>query len=76
MEAYYANAIDVTMLRREQERIGVEVRSIESRQAILEASLADWQEVMNLALTRGVGVGRRHSYSNSPNLDPREAAER
>ena len=26
MEAYYANAIDVTMVRREQERIGAEVR--------------------------------------------------
>ena len=50
MEAYYANAIDVTMLRREQERIGAELRAIESRQAILDASLDDWQEVMNLAL--------------------------
>ena len=50
MEAYYANAIDVTMLRREQERIGAEVRSIESRQAVLDASLDDWQEVMDLAL--------------------------
>ena len=31
MEAYYANAIDVTMLRREQERIGAELRAIRSR---------------------------------------------
>ena len=50
MEAYYANAIDVTMLRREQERIGAELRTIESRQATLDASLEDWQEVMDLAL--------------------------
>ena len=50
MEAYYANAIDVTMLRREQERIGAELRAIESRQATLDASLEDWQEVMDLAL--------------------------
>ncbi len=50
MEAYYANAIDVTMLRREQERIGVELRVIEARQATLDASLDDWQEVMDLAL--------------------------
>ncbi|MGH9304057.1 MAG: recombinase family protein, partial [Acidimicrobiales bacterium] len=34
MEAYYATAIDVTMLRREQERIGAELRSIESRQGV------------------------------------------
>ncbi len=50
MEAYYANAIDVQMLRHEQERIGAEVRSIESRQGALDASLDDWQEVMDLAL--------------------------
>ena len=50
MEAYYANAIDVTMLRREQERIGADLRAIESRQAVLDASLEDWQEVIDLAL--------------------------
>ena len=50
MEAYYANAIDVTMLRREQDRIGAEQRTVESRQAVLDASLEDWQEVMGLAL--------------------------
>ena len=62
MEAYYANAIDVTMLRREQERIGAELRAIESRQAVLDASLDDWQEVMDLALrfsTRCANAYRR-----------------
>ena len=50
MEAYYANAIDVTMLRREQEHIGAELRTIESRQSVLGGSLDDWQDVMDLAL--------------------------
>ncbi|MHB1488693.1 MAG: recombinase family protein [Acidimicrobiales bacterium] len=50
MEAYYANAIDITMLRNEQERIGAELRAIESRQAALDATLDDWQEVMHTAL--------------------------
>ena len=50
MEAYYANAIDVAMLRREQGRIGAELRAIESRQGVLDAGLDDWQEVMDLAL--------------------------
>ena len=50
MEAYYANAIDVTMLRREQERIGAELRAVESRQGTLDANLDDWQEVMDLAI--------------------------
>ena len=49
MEAYYATAIDVT-LRREQERIGAELRTIESRQGVLDGSLDDWQEVMGLAV--------------------------
>ncbi len=64
MEAYYANAIDVTMLRHEQERIGAELRSIESRQSILDANLDDWQEVMNLAIrfsTRCASAYRRGS---------------
>ena len=38
------------MLRREQDRIGAELRAVESRQAVLDASLHDWQEVMDLAL--------------------------
>ncbi|MDA8356734.1 MAG: hypothetical protein M0Z95_10670, partial [Actinomycetota bacterium] len=50
MEAYYANAIDITMLRHEQERIGAELRAVESRQGVLDGSLDDWQDVMDLAL--------------------------
>ena len=64
MEAYYANAIDVTMLRREQERIGTELRTIEARQGVLDASLDDWQDVMDLALrfsTRCATAYRRGS---------------
>ena len=38
------------MLRREQERIGAELRATESRQGVLDASLDDWQDVMELAL--------------------------
>ncbi len=50
MEAYHANAIDATVLRREQERIGAELRTVESRQGVLDGSLDDWQDVMDLAL--------------------------
>lgn len=35
-DAYYANAIDVTLLRHEQERIGTKLRTIETRQADLD----------------------------------------
>jgi site-specific DNA recombinase len=60
MEAYYANAIDVTMLRREQERIGTELRAVESRQAVVVSSLDDWQEVMNLALRFSTNCARAY----------------
>jgi hypothetical protein len=38
------------MLRRKQDCAGAELRTIESRQAVLGASLDDWQEVMDLAV--------------------------
>ncbi|MGH9086718.1 MAG: recombinase family protein [Acidimicrobiales bacterium] len=60
MEAYYANAIDVAMLRREQERIGAELGAVESRQAVIESSLDDWQEVMNLALRFSISCARAY----------------
>ncbi|MBF6557007.1 MAG: recombinase zinc beta ribbon domain-containing protein [Acidimicrobiales bacterium] len=58
MEAYYANAIDVVMLRHEQGRIATELQSIESRMAGLDATLEDWQEVMNTALRFATNCGR------------------
>jgi site-specific DNA recombinase len=58
MEAYYGGAIDVPMLRHEQERIGADLRSIESRQTALDATLDDWQEVMHTALRFATNCGR------------------
>jgi site-specific DNA recombinase len=60
MEAYYANAIDVAMLRAEQERIGAELRTIEARQAALDDALEDWQEVMDIALRFAMTCARAY----------------
>ena len=81
MEAYYANAIDVTMLRREQDRIGAEIRAIESRQGVLdEVHVRDshvveaaYKEPFDLLFSspkieHGGLVGRSHSYSNVADL--------
>ena len=79
MEAYYANAIDVAMLRHEQERIGAELRAIESRKATLDASLDDWQEVMDLALrfsTRCATAYRRGSDRTQEAVQRRRARRR
>ena len=50
LDAYYANAIDVTMLRAEQDRLGADLRTIDDRLAKLDASLEDWQDVIGTAL--------------------------
>ncbi len=60
--ACYANAIDVTMVRHEQERIGAELRSIESRQSVVDGSLDDWQDVVDLA----VGFSTRCATADRP----------
>ena len=61
MEAYYANAIDVTMLRHEQEWIiTATLRTVESREVTLDSSLEDWREVMNLALRFSTRCGRAY----------------
>jgi hypothetical protein len=50
LEAYYAGAIDVAMLREEQDRIGRETRQAEELLKSADAGLADWQSVLDLAM--------------------------
>jgi site-specific DNA recombinase len=50
MDAYYRNAIDVEMLRAEQERIGAEVKDCERLLAGVVASMERWQRVLTLVL--------------------------
>jgi len=50
LEAYYADAIDVAMLREEQDRIGRETRQAEELLRSADAGLAEWQSVLDLAM--------------------------
>ena len=50
LDAYYASAIDVTMLKGEQDRIGRDVRDVEDRLATVDAHLHEWQETLNVAM--------------------------
>src|SRR5262249_45959186 len=50
LEAYYAGAIDVTMLREEQDRIGRETRQAEELLKSADAGLAEWQSLLDLAM--------------------------
>lgn len=50
LDAYYAAAIDVTILKTEQGRIAIDVRSAEERLTAVDAHLAEWQEILETAM--------------------------
>jgi site-specific DNA recombinase len=50
LDAYYAAAIYVALLKQEQERIGREVHAVEERLTAVDAHLQEWQEVLGLAM--------------------------
>jgi site-specific DNA recombinase len=50
LEAYYANAIDIRLLKEEQDRLGGELRRVDDRLAAVDGHLAEWQEVLHTAV--------------------------
>ena len=64
LSAYYAGAIDVSLLRTEQERITREVHDIEQRMAAVEATLAEWQEILAIALKFATNCARAYRSAN------------
>ncbi len=50
LDAYYAGAVDVVTLRREQERINGEARRLQERLSQADASLDEWQAVLDIAI--------------------------
>jgi hypothetical protein len=50
LDAYYAGAIDVAVLRTEQQRIGGELRTAEQRLTKIDATLEQWREVLETAM--------------------------
>ncbi|TMC48147.1 MAG: recombinase family protein [Chloroflexi bacterium] len=50
LDAYYAAAIDVAMLREEQDRLRRETADVEERLREVDATLAQWQEILGIAL--------------------------
>ena len=60
LDAYYAGAIDVAMLRSEQERIGGELRTTEQRLASVDATLQQWREVLETAMRFAADCGQAY----------------
>jgi hypothetical protein len=50
LDAYYASAVDVVTLRREQERINGETRTLQDRPSQVDASLGEWQTVLDIGI--------------------------
>lgn len=50
LDAYYADAIDVTMLKAEQTRLGSELRTLDDALAALDLDAAEWRKVLDVAL--------------------------
>jgi site-specific DNA recombinase len=50
LDAYYAGAVDLMMLREEQERLRHEIADVEERLRDVDATLAQWQEILGIAL--------------------------
>jgi hypothetical protein len=63
LEAYYADAIDLGLLRQEQSRISQRTGTIEARRRALTANLDQWQTVLETAgrLATNCGAAYRHA---------------
>lgn len=66
MDAYYAGAIDVAMLREEQDRIGREIREVEELLRSAEATLAGWTEIIEEAMSFTTNRGKAYRVAKEP----------
>ena len=60
MGLYYAETIDISVLRIEQDRIGRKLAQIVYRQEAVDSDLADWQGVMETALSLATNCARTY----------------
>jgi site-specific DNA recombinase len=60
LDAYYAGAIDLAVLRVEQQRIGSELRTAEQRLAAVDATLEQWREILETAMRFAADCGQAY----------------
>jgi hypothetical protein len=63
LAAYYADAIDLQLLRQEQTRISQRTSTLEARRQSLTATLDDWQTILKTAgrFANNCGASYRHA---------------
>jgi hypothetical protein len=64
LDAYYAGAIDVSVLRAEQARIDGEARSTEERLATLDAQVSEWCEILEVAMAFATDCARAYARAS------------
>jgi hypothetical protein len=64
LDAYYASAIDLIMLREEQERLRREIGDVDERLRDVDATLAQWQEILGIALRFAENCGAAYRVAN------------
>jgi hypothetical protein len=66
LDAYYANAIDVATLKAEQAHIAADVRGAEERLAALDAHLAEWHEILEIAMRFATNCAKAYARASAP----------
>ena len=65
LDAYYGGAIDVAVLKTEQARIGADIRAAEERLALTDAHLAEWQEILEIALRFATNCAKAYARAST-----------
>jgi site-specific DNA recombinase len=66
LEAYYADAIDLRLLRQEQSRISQRTGTIEARRQSLAANLGDWRAILETAGRFATNCGATYRHADPP----------
>jgi len=66
LDAYYAGAIGVTVLKLEQARIATDTRAAEERLAAVDAHLAERQEILETATRFATNCAKAYALASAP----------
>ncbi len=64
LDAYYAGAIDVKVLKEEQDRIGADIRAVEERLAAVDTHLDEWKEILGIAMRFATKCARAYAKAS------------
>jgi hypothetical protein len=66
LEAYYADTIDLSLLRQEQTRISQRAATLEARRRSLVANLGEWRAILETAGRFATNCGAAYRHADPP----------